>query len=221
MSRNIAKLNLLPWALLFLSALVLAALGVKYRTLRQDFLEHRRADTRLQRGAYVPLFAGVSATGDSLVVGQPPAGRQVLIFLTSTCPFCRETLPFWKQMARLSQSSSWSREHVPILALTTDSMTVARAYATRNELPFPLVPFPSRKFASMYRGFTVPQTIVVDAEGRVLLARHGVINMTQAVDSIMAVLTGAERLGNTETQKLPPTQSSNFGQVSAVPGGRL
>ena len=36
----------------------------------------------------------------------------------------------------------------------------------------------------MYRAFVVPQTIVIDNDGRVLFARHGVINTRQALDSV-------------------------------------
>lgn len=119
-------------------------------------------------------------------------------------------------MARLSQAVS-SAHGLRVLALTTDSMPIAKAYAIENKLPFPLVPFPSLKLASLYRGLRVPQTIVIDADGRVLLARHGVINSTAAVDSIVAVLSATDARGDTGS---PPNDSARHSIPAAAKAGQ-
>lgn len=87
---------------------------------------------------------------------------------------------------------------VQVVALTSDSMRVAAEYARDNRLPFPLVPFPITALVSMYRGFVVSQTIVIDGQGRVLFDRHGVITTKEAVDSVieatrLPVATGTAR----------------------------
>lgn len=186
--RNVAKR--LPWVLLVLASATLVAIGTRHRALRESFLDHRRADMRVQHGGYVPAFTALSVSGEVVTVGESQMqGRQVLIFLTSACPFCRETLPTWKRMAE-RLSSSVPGQNVQLVALTTDSMKTAKAYAVSNRLPFPLVPFPNRRSAWLYRGLVVPQTIVIDHDGRVLFARHGVVNTTNAVDSIIAAVRG-------------------------------
>lgn len=183
--RNVQKL--IPWLLLAAASVLLVVLGMQHRSLRGAFLEHRRADRRLQVASYVPTFAGISVAGDSVTVGAAPdEGRQVLFFLTSTCPFCRQTLPSWTQLAGRLAALPATEPRVQVVALTTDSMTVAVPYAQSNKLPFALVPFPSRKHVSLYRAFSVPQTVVIDSEGRVLFARNGVIDTPAAVDSVMA-----------------------------------
>lgn len=192
--RGIDGPRLFLWVLLAGSAAMLVLLGVRHRTLRESFHEHRRTDMRVQRGQYVPSFKGITAAADeSLTVGQGPVGsRQVLIFLTSTCPYCRQTLPFWKRMAGQLADSITAGSPVRILALTTDSLTVAKEYARINQLPFPLVPLEGMRLVSMYRAFVVPQTIVIDHEGRVLLARHGVIETQQALDSVIKAAVNAK-----------------------------
>lgn len=218
--RGFLSPKLVPWVLLSLSGMVLVALGLKYRTLRQDFLEHRRADTRLQPGTYVPSFTAVSATGDSLMAGYASAGeRQLLILLTSTCPFCRETLPEWKGLVGRLADSSLADHDLRVLGLTTDSLSDAAAYAKANDLPFPLVPFPNRKLASLYRGFTVPQIIVSDAEGRVVFARHGVIRTTQAVDSILAALVVSAPPRNTASGPGVAVSRAQQAPAGAAAGG--
>ncbi|MEO5590248.1 MAG: hypothetical protein ABIS03_11730 [Gemmatimonadaceae bacterium] len=62
-----------------------------------------------------------------------------------------------------------------------------------SQLPFPLVPLEGMRLVSMYRAFVVPQTIVIDNDGRVLFARHGVINTRQALDSVVAAALKPER----------------------------
>lgn len=65
-------LRLVPWLLLALASVVLVLLGVRHRSLRDAFVEHRRADLRLQVASYVPAFTGVSVAGDSMTVGATP-----------------------------------------------------------------------------------------------------------------------------------------------------
>lgn len=177
--------------LLAVASIALVVLAFRHRELRGRFLDHRRADMRAQAGNYVPAFTGSSSGAGPVNVGEPVAGgRQVVILLTSACPFCRETLPAWK---RIAAALSASHERVQIVALTTDSIRAAKSYADSNQLPFPLLSFPSRRIAWMYRGAVVPQTFVIDEAGRVLLARHGVVNTTEAIDSIVAVaITGGD-----------------------------
>jgi peroxiredoxin len=197
----------IPWVMLAISGGMIIMLGMKHRALKNDFVEHRRAETRLQRGEYVPVFSGPSVTGQSVTVGEAASGNQVLILATSTCPFCRETLPYWRQMtARLS--SSRGARATAVIALTTDSMHTAKVYSKTNQLPFPLVPFPSPRHASLYKGFVVPQTVVVDSVGRVVFARHGVIRTTQAIDSIIAAVNKAFTGPASEQRSVPGAQNA-------------
>lgn len=206
----------ISWILLSASTAMLVAVSIKYRALRADFLEHRRGDMRVQQGAYLPSFKGVSVAGDSLIIGELTHGYQILILLTAACPFSRESVPYWTRLAHLSKRSASDGEP-QLVALTTDSMAVARAYAADHHLPFPLVPFPSRNLASLYRGTTVPQTIVIDSDGRVLFARHGVIDTILAVDSILAASTVA---GPRSAESGPNDFAQYLGtaQVTDAPG---
>jgi len=95
-------------------------------------------------------------------------------------------------MAERLSTSHPSSPRVQVVALTTDSMRAAAAYAESNQLPFPLVPFTTPKIISLYRAFSVPQTVVIDSNGRVLFSRNGVINTKQALDSVVAAAVKPE-----------------------------
>src|ERR1035437_3097884 len=92
-------LKYLPWALVALLTAILVVLSSRHRKLREDFLEHRRADGRAAVGMFVPAFTAKTTTGEDRTIRAPaPGGSQILLYLTSTCPYCKVTLPFWKRL---------------------------------------------------------------------------------------------------------------------------
>lgn len=192
--------KLAPWLLLSLASITLLAVTVKHRALRESHLEHRRADMRVQRGDYLSVFRGRTVSGDSLSIGET---RQVLFYLTSTCPFCRATLPSWQDIAARLDATQASRRRVQVVAVTTDSFHVATRYSLTNGLAFPLLPLPTWKFKSLYRAFSVPQTLVSDADGRIVFVRHGVINTVGAIDSVVAAALAADSVGSHPTVVAP------------------
>ncbi len=204
-------LKYLPWALVAVLTVTLVVLSSKHRKLREDFLEHRRADGRAAVGMFVPMFTAKTTDGADRTIGSPATGgSQILLYLTSTCPYCKVTLPYWKQLPqRLAARSALKTE---LIGVTTDSVSTAAGYAQANALPFVLVPFPDRKLEAMYRAFSTPQTVVIDSTGRVIYARHGVIGTVAAIDSVIAAAT----------DKRPAVRSTRAGSTSnGKPAGRV
>lgn len=182
--------GLLPWGLILFLVIATVALGMQHRAIKREFQEHRRSDLRVQAGTFLPPFSASSTSGGTFDVasGSADRGRQILIMLTAECPYCARTLPTWKSLhSELAGSDSLGSN---FLALTTDSMRVARAYAESNDLPFPLIPFGSQKYMQLFRAALVPQTIVVDNSGRVIFARSGELSTRAAIDSVRAAFAG-------------------------------
>jgi peroxiredoxin len=175
--------DIVPWSLAALLAVTLLVVTARHRQLRHDYLEHSRAELRIQRGTYLPGISATAALGEAVTVAQAPEGtRQVLFLLTAACPFCAATLPRWKHIARELAPD----EQVDVIALTTDPQNAARQHALAVDLSVPLVSFPDRRTAWLYQAYTVPQTVVIDHEGLVLFVRHGVIGTAEAADSVIA-----------------------------------
>ena len=175
-----------PWAAAVLLAALLVTVSLQKRDINRFVAEHRRADQVAQPGDYVPTFAGVGTNGETITVGRTNSedARQVVFLLTAECQFCRRTLPSWTAIAEALATSR--SPAVQVIALTTDSLPVARAFADSLELRFPLVPFPERKLVALTRARIVPQTLVLNSEGRVLYSRRGELNTRAAVDSVVA-----------------------------------
>jgi hypothetical protein len=56
-----------------------------------------------------------------------------------------------------------------------------------------VVRFPEPRLARLYRAAVVPQTVVLNSEGRVLYARTGLLDSAAALDSVFRAATGAGR----------------------------
>ncbi|HUR92894.1 MAG TPA: redoxin domain-containing protein [Gemmatimonadaceae bacterium] len=179
------------WSLVVLLAGITLILTIRHRALRNEFLTHRRSDVRMTAGTYVPPFSARSTDGATYRVGEDNGTNgyvQVVTVLTAQCPFCATTLPVWKSIHSALTSDSLD---VGFFALTTDSMEIASQYVQANSVPFPVIPFPHRKYVHLYRSFVVPQTLVIGGDGRVVYARSGVLERGPAVDSIFAAVRAA------------------------------
>lgn len=155
--------------------------ALQARSLRRRYGELYVRATQPHAGIFLPTFQASSLDGRIATIGESPdGGRQVLFIFTHTCPYCRASLPAWRQIA-----DSLAESGVGVYGISLDSAHQTRAYVAENGLSFPVVHFPLRKLAVLYRTRTVPQTMVVDGEGRVVFARTGVVSDGPTVDSVL------------------------------------
>lgn len=173
--------------LLALAAALVVMLGLKVRTLEDHAASLSESMVLPQQGDYVPTFATTSLTGAPAVIGElPDSGRQVLFIFNTTCPYCEASLPAWQEIAALADT--FTAYPVQVYGITLDPADESRSYAASHRLDFEIVSYPAPKLARLYRTRTVPQTLVLDHDGRILLARTGVVNEPAVLDSIMAVI---------------------------------
>lgn len=174
-----------PWLAAGLAAALLVIVSLQKRELNRYITEDLRAEQVAQVGDHIPTFAARTTSGDTIIIGHllEREGRQVVFLLTAACQFCRRTLPSWKAIASALRSADSLQ--IQSVALTTDSLPVAVAFADSQNLSVPLVPFPERKLAALSHASIVPQTWVLDSNGLVLYSRRGVIETQAGVDSVV------------------------------------
>jgi peroxiredoxin len=179
-------------ALLAASALIVA-LAIRHQSLTEAYRTLRLRTSLPSAGAVVPTFRARTLAGDSITIGEgpDPLARQVLFVLTTSCPFCRQTLPKWNQIA--DSAASLRPGHVVVAAISLDSLNLTRDYVRQHQLRYPVVLFPAKKLRRLYRASAVPQTLVLDHEGRILYARTGLLEPQAVVDSIFAALSRPPR----------------------------
>jgi thiol-disulfide isomerase/thioredoxin len=172
------------------SALAVATVLVVVLTRQNRALRHEVARVRLEArtprvGSTVPAFRAVTLAGDSVTIGRGAA--QVLFVLTTTCGFCRQTVPVWNRIAaRLGTEVP----EVQVYGLTQGSDSALRAYQREADVSFAIVPFPDPTLPDAYRIEAVPLTVVVTGDGHLRLVRAGVLPEGVA-DSVVAAARAA------------------------------
>jgi peroxiredoxin len=192
---SVAKLTRLvgPVALLVAAALVVT-LGLQKRSLSAEYMELLQRERLPYEGLWVPTFQATTLTGEPVVIGRAEEGtRQVLFLFDTTCPFCRTSLPAWKNLSDRLASIGEPVVHVYGISLSPDAET--RLYVEEQRLTFPVLRFPEEKLRLLYRANGVPQVIVLNHEGRVIHTRPGELEEGAALDSVFAA---AVRVSDTD-----------------------
>jgi peroxiredoxin len=189
--------RLSAWTIGVYVALVLA-IGIVVLLARAQ----RELETRYERlaersawlhpGSYVPPVPTSTLTGDTLILGAPPAGaRQVLLVFTTTCPYCRASVPAWRSLAARAHSLSRLGGVAPhVVGLSLDSLPATTHYMDEHGLRFPVTQFPTRRDQALYRARSVPLILVIDADNRVAYSRMGVPTSLAALDSVWRAAIG-------------------------------
>ncbi len=185
--------RLLPWAIVAICAVLVLLLAQRHRDLTRGYSELRRNTSLLRAGDVVPTFAATALDGAGVTIGATgtPDARQVLFLFRTTCPYCAATLPVWRRIADSLRRVGTLR--IQVLAISLDSAAPSRAYARGHQLPYPVVLFPERKLARLYRVAATPQTLVLNAEGLVLYAHAGLLDNPAVVDSVLHAATAPPR----------------------------
>lgn len=132
---------------------------------------------------YTPQLALPTTDGDTLLVGGAAAACQVLLIYNTSCDFCRATIPFWNELA--TEAGGFD-----VVGVSLDSLHLTRTYAETHALRYPSVVLLDARERSLLRATIVPQTLLVAADGLVLLSRPGVMT-SAAMDTLRTRLTVA------------------------------
>lgn len=147
MPSNARSFGFSKWAVaaaLAAAVALVAVLGMQRRAQDERYAALLR-DTSLPRGRmYVPTFTAPTVDGSSVTVGERrDGGKQVLFLFTTTCPYCKASLPAVREVALAA-----AQELAPgatMYGIVLDSLSLAAEYASVNDLRFPIVEFPARK----------------------------------------------------------------------------
>jgi hypothetical protein len=158
-------------------------LALQVRSLRRRYLDLRLSSNEPYAGYPVPRATGVTPSGDSVTIGDPsPAAHQLLFFFTTTCEYCRATVPAWNVLTSgITDDERWAVYGVQLDA--------GRSTALERQLRFPVVILTDRRLGVWYRIRAVPLTMIVSDSGVVVYAKIGEIVDSVVVDSILNVMS--------------------------------
>jgi peroxiredoxin len=173
-------------ALLLLLVITVALLVQQVSHLRPRAEELQRRKTLPYIGQVVPIVWGVTPAGDSIEIGQPPLGTsQVLVFFATSCPYCAETLPRWKELANALAQDSLGR--LAIVGVSVSPPDSTRAYVAEHQVPYPVVRITDSRLRRLFRVKGVPMTLVIDPRGQVAHVHPSVIRSQTQLDSIVSI----------------------------------
>lgn len=171
---------------LALTSVLLITIARDRNALADRYERARRLAMLGYPGMYVPVRGATTMAGDSIVLGDPGVGRrQLIFFLTTSCPYCRASLPAWKRLAE----DAGRLGRIDVVGVGFESTRRLSEYAGEHGLSFPMVALDDRRTAALFRAHRVPLTMIVDQAGRVLLTRVGELVLDSSVDSVRHVLT--------------------------------
>ena len=181
--------QLLPTLGLVAAAALVVVLSLKLRDLRERYSRLYDRATYPYAGMFVPTFQASTLAGEPVTVGGSPVSakeRQVLFVFTTRCQYCKASLPAWRELA--ARLDTMRSPRVRVYGISLDSTEVTRKYVAQNRLPFPVVEFPEKKLAAIYRTQAVPVTVVLDEDGRMLHSHLGQISDRKSIDSVLAMV---------------------------------
>ena len=123
--------------------------------------------------AKAPAFELTSLQGQDLSLQDLTEGRHaLLIFWTTWCPSCRQTMPEVNQLA-----SEYSSDDLAVLGINAgwnDSPQQAQQFKDKHDLGFPIAFDEASRISKKYRLRGVPTLFLVDPQGTILYQSYSV-----------------------------------------------
>lgn len=168
-------------------AYVMWALASENRELKSEIAQLRAQSSSLgpslQRGDPLPtvLLADLAGRSASLSALVPRGG--VITFLTTTCPFCKQTLPAWARIAE-----AYAANGVPFVSVSLDDAERTRSYVAELGISWPLwLPDDPATASAELQVSQVPLTILVGPDSAVERAWIGAL-VEADVDALLDLL---------------------------------
>lgn len=137
-------------------------------------------------GTRMPDLKGFDPDGKPVAVRYGSDSRQVLVLVFSpTCPFCEQNWPKWTEVIKSLDGSLVRPVGVDVTSTTTDSFDSQHAMAA-----MPVIAKLDPVARVDYHLQLTPQTILVDASGKVEKVWTGVLN-DAAVSELKQRLSGS------------------------------
>lgn len=183
---------------LLLAAVLIAALTRQLDSSRREVRLWRDRASSLVLRSYAAKADVRTVDGRAVQLGHTEARGQLYLVYRTDCAYCERSLLVWKSLAKTADSSA-----VEVLGISLDSEERTQRYQTEHQLPFPSIVIDDQRLRDVYRFWTFPQTIILDADGRVVFTRIGVMERGPVLDTVRAVLETVDK------PRLPATNSAD------------
>lgn len=112
-------------------------------------------------------------------------GGGVVAFLTTTCPYCEQTLPIWGEIAARAADRG-----VAFIGISLHDESLTRQYATVHEIEWPLWVLENPLAGFNLKVQNVPYTVLVGEGGTVSRVWLGALTRRETEDLLAAMQAG-------------------------------
>ncbi|HEV8539078.1 MAG TPA: TlpA disulfide reductase family protein [Bacteroidota bacterium] len=145
----------------------------------------------LKAGEKVEPLKIQTLEGETTVLSyNDPAKKYLLCVFSTTCPHCEKILPAWQTLAEKNNDNCF------VIGISIHNVDETRKYVTAKKVGFYSVSASSdTSFNRKYKISGVPETILLDGNGKVQKAWVGELTSEQTIE-IQALLSASQTLAN-------------------------
>lgn len=169
---------------LLASAALVSILAMQLQASRREARLWVDRAQSLVPGSFAPAAEVQTLDGHFVALGRPEARAQLYLVYRTDCVYCTRSLSAWREIVARAKTMP----DVQIVGISLDSEAITESFAIEHGLTFSSVSLRDARLVDLHRFWIVPQTIVLNSQGRVAFSRIGVIESAAAVDSVLAVL---------------------------------
>jgi peroxiredoxin len=138
----------------------------------------------LKIGDPAPAFTARDLEGNTFSLASNKGGPVILRFWSTDCKYCRADTPVFNRYFKQYQSQGLRIVYINMEAGIDD----LRHFVSNLEIEFPVISDPKGKIASSYNVKLLPQTIILDADHRIIAAIIGGVSEDDLHDLLDAYL---------------------------------
>jgi peroxiredoxin len=117
----------------------------------------------LKLGTAVPALEGKDLSGNKIAVGYDAGGRKtILLSFSPQCSFCEKNMPNWEAIIKGADKNAFR-----VIGLSLSSLGLEEYVARHNFADTPLMTEINAGSRFVYKLGSTPQTILIDASGKV------------------------------------------------------
>jgi len=140
-------------------------------------------------GDSIPDLTVQNAEGSNSSLLDELSDGGVIAFLTTTCPYCEQSLPQWHQIHREVVQRGQS-----FFALSLDSADLTQEFAMSQDVSFPLWTLVTPRDRTILEVGAVPLTVAVMPNGRISKVWRGSLSRAMTDDIMTTVQHGVTNL---------------------------
>ena len=133
------------------------------RRLQQALTNPRTYFKTLTKDQQVPSFRGTDVNGKEVFITYTPSSPHTILFWFSPgCHACDLNIEFWKGLYE-----KYQHQNLRFFGLCVSGPEETRKFIKEFGIPFPVIMMSDPILVESYKGNVIPQTLLIDPEGKV------------------------------------------------------